>query len=157
MSERSVRWVMPVLLLLASLWLGLNKASANDFLPPEQAFQFTLTVQDPACIENCLIDVHAKVAPEYYLYRERFALENPMKLPAFEFVELPRGDRKFDEFLNQEIEALRGEMTFQIRYSLGNNSVDVAKAVLISQGCADAGLCYPPMSTPVAFKESGLL
>ncbi len=157
MSDRAVRWMLPALLLLANLWVGLSQARANDFLPPEEAFQFTLSVQDPACVEDCLIDVRAKVAPEYYLYRERFALENPMNLPVFEFVELPRGDRKFDEFLNQEIEALRGEMAFQIRYGLGNNPVDVAKAVMISQGCADAGLCYPPMTTPVVFKESGLL
>ncbi|MEW6205520.1 MAG: protein-disulfide reductase DsbD [Pseudomonadota bacterium] len=157
MSDRATRWVLSSFFLLISLWVGLSQARANDFLPPEEAFQFTLTVQDPACVENCLIDVRAKVAPEYYLYRERFALENPMNLPVFEFVELPRGDRKFDEFLNQEIEALRGEMAFQIRYGLGENSVDMAKAVMISQGCADAGLCYPPMTTPVAFKESGLL
>lgn len=157
MSNRAGRWMLSALLLLASLWMGLSQARANDFLPPEEAFQFTLTVQDPACVENCLIDVRAKVAPEYYLYRERFALENPMNLPVFEFVELPRGDRKFDEFLNQEIEALRGEMAFQIRYGLGDRPVDQAKAVMISQGCADAGLCYPPMTTPVAFRESGLL
>ncbi|MGV3469514.1 protein-disulfide reductase DsbD [Limnobacter sp.] len=156
MIERNVRWMLPALLLLTNLWMGLSHARANDFLPPEEAFQFTLSVQDPACVEDCLIDVRAKVAPEYYLYRERFALENPMNLPVFEFVELPRGDRKFDEFLNQEIEALRGEMVFQIRYGLGDNPADLAKAVMISQGCADAGLCYPPMATPVAFKDSGL-
>lgn len=157
MSERAMRFISMAFLLCAVVWIGLSQARANDFLPPEEAFQFTLTVHDPACVENCLLDVRAKVAPEYYLYRERFALENPMNLPVFEFVELPRGDRKFDEFLNQEIEALRGEMAFQIRYGLGDNPVDMAKAVMISQGCADAGLCYPPMTTPVVFQERGLL
>lgn len=150
-------WLVRCLILFAVLWMGIQQARANDFLPPDEAFQFKTTVQDPACVENCLIDVRATVAPEYYLYRERFALENPMGLPVFEFVELPRGDRKFDEFLNQEVEALRGEMTFQIRYSLGDRTATDASAVMVSQGCADAGLCYPPMSTPVAFKEGGLL
>lgn len=139
------------------LLLGIQGAQANDFLPPDEAFKFTLSVQDPACKENCLLDVRANVAQDYYLYRERFALENPMELPVFEFVDLPRGERKFDEFLNQEIEALRGEMTFQIRYSLGENTPADVTAVLVSQGCADAGLCYPPMSTKVDFKERGLL
>ena len=129
---------------------------ANDFLPPEEAFQFTLRVQDPACVHDCLIDVQAIVAPGYYLYRERFALENPSGLPLFQFVELPRGERKFDEFLEQDIEALRGSLAFQIRYSLGNKPVADARAVLVSQGCADAGLCYPPMNTPVAFKQGGV-
>ena len=155
------RWLRAYSVLFISfcilLVIGSQNAQANDFLPPEEAFQFKLSVQDPACAENCLIDVRATVAPEYYLYRERFALENPMNLPAFEFVELPRGERKFDEFLDQEIEALRGEMNFQIKYSLGEGSVADAMAVMVSQGCADAGLCYPPMSTQVDFKERALL
>lgn len=149
--------LMHLSVLLAVFCASLPHAKANDFLPPEEAFQFKLSMQDPACVENCLLDVRAIVAPEYYLYRERFVLENPMKLPVFEFVELPRGDRKFDEFLNQEIEALRGEMAFQIRYSLGEVAALKANAVMVSQGCADAGLCYPPMLTEVAFKENGLL
>ena len=132
-------------------------AQANDFLPPEEAFKFELRVQDASCVQDCLIDVQATVAPGYYLYRERFALENPMKLPLLEWVQLPSGERKFDEFLNQDIEALRGSMAFQIRYSLGEFAINEANAVLVSQGCADAGLCYPPMSTPVVFKEKGLL
>ncbi|MCR2745957.1 protein-disulfide reductase DsbD [Limnobacter parvus] len=153
----SYSWLAQCMILFSVFVVGIQQASANDFLPPDEAFQFKTTVQDPACVENCLIDVRATVAPQYYLYRERFALENPMGLPVFEFVELPRGDRKFDEFLNQEVEALRGEMTFQIRYSLGDRAAANASAVMVSQGCADAGLCYPPMSTSVAFKEGGLL
>ena len=156
-GSNSTLWMLSLALLITLLFSGLHTAKANDFLPPEEAFQFKMSVQDPACVENCLIDVRANVAPEYYLYRERFVLENPMQLPVFEFVDLPRGDRKFDEFLNQEIEALRGEMAFQIRYSLGDIVPAEAAAVMISQGCADAGLCYPPMPTQVAFKEGGLL
>ncbi|HEX4856383.1 MAG TPA: protein-disulfide reductase DsbD [Limnobacter sp.] len=148
---------MKNLLLMVLALCGLAGAHANEFLPPEQAFQFNLSVHDPACREDCLMDVQARVAPGYYLYRERFGLENPQQLPVFEFVELPRGERKFDEFLNQEIEALRGDLAFQIRYSLGKQDPKAATANLVSQGCADAGLCYPPMITAVKFQESGLL
>lgn len=143
-------------LLCATFLVNTPAAQANDFLPPEEAFQFELRVQDPACVQDCLVDVQATVAPGYYLYRERFALENPMKLPLLEWVALPSGERKFDEFLNQDIEALRGKLAFQIRYSLGEQSANDVTAVLVSQGCADAGLCYPPMSTPIVFKEKGL-
>ncbi|HEX4879085.1 MAG TPA: protein-disulfide reductase DsbD [Limnobacter sp.] len=130
---------------------------AEDFLPPEEAFQFELQVQDANCTSDCLMDVRAKVAPGYYLYRERFGLNNTGQLPELAFVDLPRGERKFDEFLDQEIEALRGEMAFQIRYSLGTLTPVQAQAVMVSQGCADAGLCYPPMSTPLAFVGGGKL
>jgi thiol:disulfide interchange protein DsbD len=137
--------------------LILQPVKANDFLPPEKAFQYILTVHDSACIENCLVDINVKVADGYYLYRERFALQNPMNLPLWEFLELPRGEKKFDEFLKQDIEALRGEMNFQIRYSLGDKTGSNAMAVMISQGCADAGFCYPPMNTPVLFESSDFL
>lgn len=152
---RSASYVL--VLLCATFLVNVPTAQANDFLAPEEAFQFDIRVQDSACVQDCLIDVQATVAPGYYLYRERFALENPKGLPVLEWVELPRGERKFDEFLNQDIEALRGSMTFQIRYSLGELTVKEAGAVLVSQGCADAGLCYPPMSTPLTFRDSGLL
>ncbi|HEX4918203.1 MAG TPA: protein-disulfide reductase DsbD [Limnobacter sp.] len=140
-----------------SISLALGVAWAEDFLPPEEAFQFELQVQDASCISDCLMDVRAKVAPGYYLYRERFGLDNTDQLPHLTFVELPRGERKFDEFLNQEIEALRGEMAFQIRYSLGSLTPAQAQAAMRSQGCADAGLCYPPMSTTLRFVTGGKL
>ncbi|WP_370262814.1 protein-disulfide reductase DsbD [Limnobacter sp.] len=145
------------LIFALAAWLVAGAAMAQDFLPPEEAFQFELQVQDPACKENCLMDVRAKVAPGYYLYRERFGLENSGGLAELAWVELPRGERKFDEFLNQDIEALRGELAFQIRYSLGNQAPHLASAKMISQGCADAGLCYPPMTTPLKFVEGGTL
>ncbi len=156
--QQVLRYASFILVLLYAIFLvNAPTAQANDFLAPEEAFQFDLRIQDSACEKDCLIDVQATVAPGYYLYRERFALENPKGLPLLEWVELPRGERKFDEFLNQDIEALRGSMAFQIRYSLGELAVKEASAVLVSQGCADAGLCYPPMSTPVTFRDNGLL
>lgn len=133
---------------------------ANEFLPPEQAFRFSVAVQDPACTADCLLDVTARVAPEYYLYRERFALQNLAGLDRLEFVELPRGERKYDEFLKQDIEALRGDLSFQIVYSFKPGQLgaqDKPFANLVSQGCADAGLCYPPMTTPLSQSSGGLL
>lgn len=130
-------------------------ALANDFLPPEEAFQFTSTVHDPACVSDCLVDIRAVVEPGYYLYRERFALQNNQGLKGLEFVDLPRGEKKFDQFLEQEIESLRGEMVFQVKYDKTDQAAAGGGFVLVSQGCADAGLCYPPMQTPVSLSASG--
>lgn len=149
------RWFYFLLVCLGVLG-NANPVLANNFLPPEEAFQFDVNVQDPACRVNCLIDVRAKVAAGYYLYRERFDLQPVSGFSSLEFVDLPNGERKFDEFLNAQIEALRGEMVFQIRYSLVDDMAAEISAALISQGCADAGLCYPPMSTPLVFTESTL-
>ncbi len=149
-KNRLVKALAPVL-----LFFGVHgTALANEFLPPEEAFQFTTTVHDPACVSNCLVDVRAVVEPEYYLYRERFALQNNQGLKSLEFVDLPRGEKKFDQFLEQEIESLRGEMVFQVRYDKDEQAPEGGGFILVSQGCADAGLCYPPMQTPVSLSAS---
>lgn len=148
-----------VLLLLAGLGLLVGLAlplQAQEFLPPEEAFRVDVSVQDPACTTDCLVNVVIDVEPEYYLYRERFQLQHGEGVGSADWAGLPNGKRKFDENLGLEIEALRGQLQFGIRYNLtGAESKPVLN--LVSQGCADAGLCYPPMTTPIALTEaSGL-
>lgn len=120
----------------------------EEFLPPDVAFKINIQVADDACTSNCLADVEIDVAEKYYLYRERFKLQLGQQLENADFINLPRGTKKFDEFLNQEIEALRGVLNFGIKYDRVDNSGE-QPAILVSQGCADAGLCYPPMETPI--------
>lgn len=144
---RLLVWSVWALLLPICMWQG--AAWAEEFLPPEEAFKVQITVKDTACKETCLIDVQIDVEPKYYLYAERFKVEALAGLRDLKILQLPVGERKFDENLGMEIEALRGQLQFQLQYSIGS---EPPKANLISQGCADAGLCYPPMSTPIAFK-----
>lgn len=136
--------------------------AADDFLPPEQAFKVTVSALDPTCVQNCLMDVRIEVAQGYYLYRERFKLEPAAGVQELAFVDLPRGDKKFDEFLKEQIEALRGELNVQLRYSIAANGPSggqppASLGKLISQGCADAGLCYPPQPTELTVSSGGLL
>lgn len=142
-----------VFALLAGItWL----AQADDFLPPEQAFKVAVKPQDFNCTSDCLADVSIKVHEGYYLYRERFALQPGAGVDSLEFVDLPHGKVKFDKNLNHEIEALRGDLAFQLKYSL-NKAVEQPAGKLIVQGCADAGLCYPPMPVDLSFQATGLM
>lgn len=142
-----------VFALLAGItWL----AQADEFLPPEQAFKVAVKPQDFNCTSDCLADVSIKVHEGYYLYRERFALQPGAGVDSLEFVDLPHGKVKFDKNLNHEIEALRGDLAFQLKYSL-NKAVEQPAGKLIVQGCADAGLCYPPMPVDLSFQATGLM
>jgi thiol:disulfide interchange protein DsbD len=146
--------IICILLFSLCLWsLGVKA----DFLPVDQAFQVGVTSELEECTEACLLDVRVQVADHYYLYRERFRLEPSAEVFGLEFVALPKGLRKYDEFLKQEIEALRGELHFQIRFSVKSGVGAFAGNVgnLVLQGCADEGLCYPPMQVPLRVGIAG--
>ena len=108
---------------------------APKLLPPEQAFRFSARVLDPATIE-----ARFDVADGYYLYRDklRFTAEPVQVLP----VDLPRGQRKHDEFFG-DVETYRGAVTVRLPLA----SAAPGRTLVVhadSQGCADAGVCYPP-------------
>ena len=115
--------------------------AAEDFLPPEQAFQMDARVIDAKTVE-----VSFQVAKGYYLYREpfKFAAEPGVQLGA---AQIPAGKVKFDETFQKNVETYRGRMALRLPVRSAPSSF---KLTITSQGCADAGLCYPPMQTEVA-------
>jgi thiol:disulfide interchange protein len=80
------------------------------------------------------------IAPEYYLYRERmkFAIEHAGETQAVE-ADLPPGEEHDDAVLGMT-QVYRGALTVQLPL----DKSPPARLVVHSQGCADAGLCYPP-------------
>jgi len=116
-------------------------ASEDDFLPPEQAFHFAAKQVDAQTIE-----VRFDVADGYYLYRERFkfaAQPASVRLGAPAF---PHGKVKFDETFGKEMETYRGAVTIRVPVEAAPPDGKWS-LVVTSQGCADKGLCYPPMES----------
>src|SRR6516162_416355 len=75
-------WLRPAALALATLTLGLAHAEGDDFLPPEQAFQYAAHAAAGAIV------VDYNIHDGYYLYRKRmgFATTTPgVALGAAEF------------------------------------------------------------------------
>jgi thioredoxin:protein disulfide reductase len=104
-------------------------------LPPEQAFRFSARALDPGTLE-----ARFDVADGYYLYRDklRFTTE-PVGARA---VDLPPGKPKHDEFFG-DVETYRGIVVVRVPL------LEAAPGQTVtlhadSQGCADAGVCYPP-------------
>ncbi len=144
MRGRRVRQIVATLLMLcACLLLGhvAHAATEEDFLPPEKAFRFAAKQVDPQTIE-----VRFDVADGYYMYRERFAFATQPATVKLGPPVLPQGQVHFDENFGKNMETYRGSVAVRVpviqapadgRWSL----------VVTSQGCADKGLCYPPMES----------
>lgn len=126
-------------LTVLALWLGLfviSPARADDFLEPEQAFKLgVVTLNDQR------VELNFKIAPGYYLYREQLKLAaQGGELGAWE---IPDGKKKFDETFQKTVEIYRDAL--RVRVPVGQAG-DAVKLLVTSQGCADKGLCYPPMT-----------
>ena len=129
-----------------------GEADAPQFLPVDRAFAVSVEALDAYTLI-------ARFEPEdgYYLYRDKFAftLDPPVDGIAVREVELPRGEVKDDpnfgrtEVFHRPVEAvvrLTRDAPASATASVtapasGGTPVSVAVQY---QGCADAGLCYPP-------------
>ena len=138
--------------LLGLLWLGLAGSAAaqwsgktEDLLEPEKAFRFSARVLDGA------VEVRFAIAEGYYLYRDKFRFSaegNPSV--AFGTAELPRGTRHKDEFFG-ETETYRRQVTIRIP-AQGEGPFALK---VVSQGCADVGVCYVPMESQASLRLDG--
>jgi thiol:disulfide interchange protein DsbD len=114
--------------------------AADDFLPPEKAFVVTgrMVASDRA-------EVSVHITPGYYVYREPFRFKAAGASVGDALI--PAGKVKFDENFQKNVETYRGDVriTLPVLEALGPWTLDV-----VTQGCAEAGLCYPPMTTHIA-------
>ena len=111
-------------------------AAEPKLLEPERAF--ALSVQ---AVDEKTVEVRFVIASGYYLYREKmkFAVE-PALLASTP--PLPPGALKDDPFFGA-VETYRGG--FALRLPLAGAEPGLKVTVKAeSQGCADAGVCYPP-------------
>ncbi len=139
-------WLRALVLLVQglalSLCLGTVCRAADTFLPVDQAFRVDAS---PGAQGEVVFDFTA--APGTYLYRERMqATVRPANVKA-QPLSLPAGDRKYDETFAKELEVYHGyhgPITARLRLSPDVPAGTPVWVEVVYQGCADAGLCYPP-------------
>ena len=138
------------LLITIALLFGATAAQAQNFLAPEKAFQVSAEYQSK---QEIVLNV--KPAKGYYIYREsiKFKLVKNNGDLSLGAPQLPQGKIKFDENFGKELETYPKD--FSILLPLMNNK-DASGMILSMelQGCADKGICYPPME--LRFTLSGL-
>ncbi len=120
-------------------------AGGGELLEPDKAFAFSAEVIDPHTVE-----ARWAIAEGYYMYRDkfRFAVRDAQGMTIAN-VALPAGKIKEDEFFGK-VEIYRGQVTARI--ALERQTTRAASATLETgfQGCADQGVCYPPMTRTAA-------
>jgi thiol:disulfide interchange protein DsbD len=119
--------------------------SEEDLLPVDQAF--ALSTSAPA---RDRIEVRWKVADGYYLYRHRMDVQ--VEGPGFqaEKLQLPNGKAHHDEFFG-DVETYHDDLT-GVLAGKASATADSVTLKVKYQGCADAGICYPPQTRKLVVK-----
>ena len=114
----------------------------QQFLPVDEAFVLSAEVDDVGALV-----ARWKIADGYYLYRHRFVFKT-REGEARQVGEatVPPGKAKVDEYFG-EVEVYYGQARASAPVQAEGESVEVGIGY---QGCAEAGLCYPPQTRWVA-------
>jgi thioredoxin:protein disulfide reductase len=115
-----------------------STSSHDEFLPPEQAFRLSVTAANDGRVKLDWI-----IAPGYYLYRDRIHIaEDGNQIGAPQF---PPGVVKNDEYFGKQV-VYHDELVaiVPIVQAVGAAPARTLSLHVTYQGCAEAGLCYPP-------------
>ena len=128
-------------------WMRGIDSNETDFLPPDVAFRVA------ARIDGNVVKVRWVIADGYYLYRQKIEVRAESPDLVLSAPSLPPGTVKTDPYLGtqqvyfQQVEGL-------VPYSRIDAGAHPMQIKVTYQGCAEAGLCYPPI-TKVVFPTVG--
>ena len=140
--------LLSALPLLWGAFVHFPVAVAQEFIDPELAFKFSARALDANTLE-----ARWQIADGYYMYRDKFKFElagGTLSKPV-----MPAGKVKTDEYFGK-VETYRKDIriALPIQRTPGTNSVTLKT---VSQGCADAGLCYTPQTASLTIKLPALI
>lgn len=119
-------------------------------LPEAQAFALSVALGPDNQIE-----LRYRIAPGYYLYREKldWHWQNGAQ-PSSATPRLPGGEFIFDPTFQRDMEVYRDALTFRLPIpQLPGRPVLTLNAD--SQGCAEGRLCYPPLQHQITLTDNG--
>ncbi|MDK4744571.1 protein-disulfide reductase DsbD [Leclercia adecarboxylata] len=140
MAQRLLTLIL--LLCSTSVFAGLFDAPGrSNFTPADQAFVFDFQQNQHD------LNLNWQVKEGYYLYRKQISITpaqaqvGPLQLPA--------GVAHEDEFYGKS-EIYRGQLSVPVAVAQADKG---ATLTVTYQGCADAGLCYPPETKVIPLSE----
>ena len=126
--------------------------AAPDFLPPEKAFRVEAT-----WVENSnQVEIEFLPAKGYYIYQESLKFDagtQPGKLYSIRPV-LPQGIEKFDETFQKKLQIYK--QAFLVLLDIKSEPSKPIHLQVTLQGCAEAGICYPPMTLKFLLAAPGV-
>ncbi|MEE9425251.1 MAG: protein-disulfide reductase DsbD [Methylococcales bacterium] len=132
----------------AKLGISRNQSSEQELLPADEAFQLLAEV-----VDSNRIRLSWRIAPEYYLYRQKFAVQSQTPGISLASYDIPTGKPKLDAEFGQ-VQVFYDEVAFDVpllRSSVEPLELDLEVAY---QGCAELGVCYPPIKKTVSLQLS---
>ncbi|MCX7174429.1 MAG: protein-disulfide reductase DsbD [Proteobacteria bacterium] len=134
--------------MIALIGVSATPATADEFLAPEQAFAFSSKV-----VDGHTVRLHWDIAAGYHLYRDRIGVQADTPSVKFAPVALPPGEDRFDPNFNKTMSIYQKALDVDLDVTDGGAAIPVTVSW---QGCADAGLCYPPESRQLKLALTGL-
>ena len=108
----------------------------NQFLSPDDAFRINLNY-----IDDRNIQIIWDIEKDYYLYVGMFDFKLDGNTNKIREISLPVGQKKVDEFFG-EVDIYKTKVVIDLSFE---NPLNLTKLIVKYQGCAEAGLCYPPI------------
>ena len=136
--------MMRLLVLLLALFVSL--AQAEEFLDPLVAFKPTARVLDAQTVE-----VRYEIAKGYYLYRDKFRFAVEGDAAKAGTPQFPKGKEKNDENFGK-VEVYYQAVAIRVPVERSGGGPLALALKVTSQGCADAGVCYPPQAQVVSLE-----
>lgn len=131
-----------------SLWDVFTSEQRNEkFLPPDQAFQLDAIIQEKAVL------IRWQIAEGYYLYKEKTAVRSISLKDQNRNLDFPPSITHDDPEFGK-VEIYRNSLVLKNPLSNFSSLPAVLTMEIDFQGCADAGLCYPPITKLLQIKTN---
>jgi len=128
--------------------LGTGSSQAG-FLPPEQAFRFETTAMDARTLL-----VRFFIEPGYYLYKDKLDIQSTTPAVAVARVSLPPGQLQNDEYFGESF-VFYDAVDAEVSLERGADEAGRVELAIGYQGCAEDGICYPPVDRSVSVAMPG--
>ena len=123
------------------------KSQNQQFLHPDEAF-----IVQTVFVKKNQLEISFQIAEGYYLYKSKIFLASENKGSKKIYPRLPAGEIKNDPTFG-EVEIYRSGVILRTD-PLANDDVQDKSLFLSYQGCAEDGICYPPQTKFIDFRES---
>jgi len=112
----------------------------SELLEPQQAFRFSARVLNADTVE-----VRYQIAKGYHLYRDKLKFAIAPADVVLGAVQLPAGRDEQDEIFGHMV-VYRDDVRIPLPLKRTGSAAQAIVVTAVSQGCADAGVCYPPQT-----------
>jgi thioredoxin:protein disulfide reductase len=120
-----------------------GSGASDGFLKPDQAFVLTAESQSAD-----RVTLRWQIAKDYYLYRDKVAVTAASPKAQLGTPMMPEGKVKHDEYFGEQV-VYYDDLVVNVPVARTSTLTELPLEVTY-QGCAEAGLCYPPIRKQIS-------